>query len=103
MKTGGIFAENGDKFIIDDFHHLLGRGQGGHHLLADGLFANVLDQFLDNIEVNVGLKQRYTNLAERLADIFFGDGALAAQIFEGALQFLERFSNIDSLSLAVDR
>ena len=48
----------------------------------------MLDQLLHHVQVDVGLKQRHANLAQRLADVLFRQRALAAQILEGALQFV---------------
>ena len=48
---------------------------------------DVVDQLLDHVQVDVGFEQGHANLAQSLPDIFFGDGALAAEILEGPLEF----------------
>ena len=52
------------------------------------LVANVVDQFLDDLEVDVGLEQRQADFAQRFADVLFGQLALAAEILECTLQFV---------------
>ena len=42
-------------------------------------------EFLDDLEVDVGFKQRQANLAQGLLNVFFGERALAAQVLECAL------------------
>ena len=75
-----------DQFVADDLHHLLGRRQRGHDLLAHRLLADVVDQVLDDLEVDVGLQQRQADLAQRLVDVLLGQLALPAEILERALQ-----------------
>ena len=68
---------------LDD---LLAGRKRGQHLLADGLVLDVVDELLDNFEVDVGLKQRQADLAQRLLHVFFVEGGLAAQGLERALK-----------------
>ncbi len=77
-----------DQLVAHDLDDLLGGRKRGQHFGADGLGANVLDQVVDDVEVDVGFKQRHANLAQRFGDVLFGERALAAQILEGALQFI---------------
>jgi hypothetical protein len=77
-----------DEFIANNLDDLLGRRKRGHHGLADGLFADVLDQLLDDAQVDVGFKQGNADFAQRLADIFLGNCALAAKGLEGTLQLI---------------
>ena len=49
--------EQFDEFVANDLDDLLGRRERGHDFLADGFVANVVDQFLDDLEVDIGLKQ----------------------------------------------
>ena len=87
FESSRIGTQHRDQFIANNLDYLLRGRKGGEHLLTQSLDANVLDELLDDVQVDVGFKQRNANLFERLADIFFGDGALAAQIFKGALKF----------------
>ncbi len=43
---------------------------------------------LDDVEVDVGLEEGGADLAEGVGDVFFGDGALAAEGLEGALELV---------------
>src|SRR5271169_5328048 len=86
LELGDVFAEDGDQFVANDLDDLLGRRQRGHHFLAEGLLADVLDEFLDNVEVDVGFEQRQANFFEGVADVLFGQGALPAEVFEGTLE-----------------
>ena len=47
-----------DQFIADNLDDLLARRQRRRHLLADGLGLNVIDELLDDLEIDVGFKQR---------------------------------------------
>ena len=73
---------------MDDFDDLLGGREGGGDLLAKGADADVLDEFGDDGEVDVGLDEGEADLAEGVADVLVGDGALAAEGFEGTLEFV---------------
>ena len=58
-----------------------------HDLLADRLGLNAVDEVFDDLEVDVGFKQRQTNLFQRLGNVLFGEDGLSAKGFEGALEF----------------
>ena len=88
LQLGGVFAENRDQFVAHDLDDLLRRRQRGHHFLAERLLADVLDELFDDVQVDVGFEQRHANFFERLADVFFGKGSLAAQVLERALQLI---------------
>ncbi len=55
--------------------------------MADRLGLNAVDQLFDNFEVDVGLKQRQTNLFHRLGDVLFREDSLSAKRLKGALEF----------------
>ena len=57
------------------------------HFLTDGLGANLVDELLDDLEVDVGLKQGEANFAQRLVDVLLGERGLSAEGLEGALEF----------------
>src|SRR5689334_19937727 len=82
-----VFAEDLDQFVTQDLDDLLAGGERGHDFLADGLGTNVVDEFLDDLEVDVGLEQGEANFAKRLVNILFGQRGLAAEGLESALQF----------------
>jgi len=60
----------------------------GEHFSADALTRICSIRFADHVEVDVGFEQRHANLAQRVGDVLFGKCALAAQGFEGALEFV---------------
>ena len=88
LQFGRVFAQDGDQFVANNLDHLLGGRKRGQHLLAQRLFADVLDQFFDDVEVNVGFEQRHADFFQRFADVFFRQGALSAQILKGTLQLI---------------
>jgi len=55
--------------------------------LIEHIRVKALDQVFDDIEVNVGLEQGDADFAQGLLHVLLGDGALAAEVLEGALQF----------------
>jgi hypothetical protein len=48
----------------------------------------VLDEFLNDVEVNVGFEHGDADLFESLVHVFFAKGSLASEGFEGPLQLL---------------
>ena len=88
LHLGRVFAEDVDQLVANDLDHLLGGRERGHHFLAQRLLADVVDQFLDDLEVDVGFEQRHANFFQRFADVLFGKRALSAQVLECALQFV---------------
>jgi len=46
------------------------------------------DELLDDLVVDVGLEQSEADLAQRLFEVLFGDGAAAAQAPEYALELI---------------
>ena len=48
---------------MDGLHDLLARLQALQHLLAEGALAHLGDELLDDLEVDVSLEQRETDLA----------------------------------------
>ena len=82
-----VFAEDLDQFVAQDLDDLLSGREGGHNFLTDGLGLDVVDQFLDDLEVDVRLKQRHADFAQGFVDVLLGDLGLAAEGLEGALEF----------------
>src|SRR6266568_1492579 len=87
FEAGCVFAEEFDQLIANDLDDLFGGRERSKYFGANGLGANVLDELAGNVEVYVGFEQGYANFAEGFADVFFRERALAAQCFEGPLQF----------------
>jgi len=88
LEAGGVFAEDVDELVVDDFDDLLGGGEGGGDLFAEGAGADVLDEGVDDGEIDVGLEEGEADFAESVGDVLVGDGALAAESFEGTLEFV---------------
>ena len=88
FEARGVFAEDVDQFIVDDLDDLLGGRERGGDLGADGACADVLDEGFDDGEVDVGLEQGEADLAEGFGDVLVGDGAFAAEVLEGPLEFV---------------
>ena len=87
FEAGGVRAEDGDELVVDDLDDLLGGGEGGGDLGAQGLGADVFDEVAGDVEVDVGFEQGDADLAEGFVDVLVGEGALAAEGLEGALEF----------------
>ena len=87
FEAGGVGAEGGDELVADDFDDLLGGGEGGGDFGAEGLGADVFDEVAGDVEVDVGLEEGDADLAEGVVDVLVGEGALAAEGLEGALEF----------------
>ncbi len=49
--------------------------------------ANLGDEIVGDSEIDVAFEQRFANFGEGGVEMLFGQLALAAQIFEGALKF----------------
>ncbi len=65
----GWLAEQIDQFVVDDFDHLLSRGQAVHHLDADGSLFDAPDKIFDDFEVYIGFQQGQAHLAQGRVDI----------------------------------
>ena len=88
LEAGGVAAEDVEELVVDDFDDLLGGGEGGGDLPPMALVADVVDDVGDDGEVDVGLEEGEADLAEGVGDVFVGDGALAAEGLEGALELV---------------
>ena len=87
LHSRRVFAENLDQFVAHDLDDLFAGRESGHNFLTDSLGANLVDELLDDLEVDVGFKQREANFAQRLVDVFFGERGLSAEGLKGALKF----------------
>ncbi len=56
-------------------------------MASEGLGADFFDEVAGYVEVDVGFEQGYADLAESFVDVLVGEGALAAEGLEGALEF----------------
>ncbi len=88
LKRAVSLPRSVDEFVADDLDDLLGGREGGEHFGSDGLDADVLDEVADDVEVDVGFEQGDADFAQGFGDVFFSEGALAAEGLEGALEFV---------------
>jgi hypothetical protein len=87
LEARGVGAEGGDELVADDLDDLLGWRQGCSDCCSEGLGADLLDEIAGDLEVDVGFEQGDADLAQSFVDVLVGEGALAAEGLEGALQF----------------
>ncbi len=76
------------ELVVDDFDDLLGGRERGGDLGAEGFGLDVVDEGVDDGEVDVGLEEGEADLAHGFGDVFVGEGALAAEGLEGALELV---------------
>jgi hypothetical protein len=55
---------------------------------AEGLFADVGDDFVHDADVDVAFEEGFADFGESGVEVLFGELALAAEIFECALEFV---------------
>ena len=82
----GLAAEQGHQLVVEDLDHHLARGDRAEDVLAEGLFLDVVDEGLDDLEVHVGIEQRAADLAQSLGDVLLGQAGLTA---DAADRFVE--------------
>ena len=71
---------------MDDLHDLLPGRQALDHVLAERPRLHPVDELLHDLEVDVGLEQRETDLAHRLRDRLLVQATLLAQVAERGLE-----------------
>ncbi len=74
------------QLLVDDLHDLLAGGEALGQLQAERARLHARDEVLDDLEVDVRLEERETDLAHRLRDGFLVELAAAADLAEGALE-----------------
>lgn len=102
LEAGGVAAEDVDQFVVDDFDDLFGGRERGGNFFADGAGADAFDEVGDDGEVDVGLEEGETDLAEGVGDVLVGDGALAAEGLKGTLEFVAEVFKHTALSLPAE-
>ena len=85
-KTTCGIAEEPEHLVADDADDLLGRCQALEDVLVDRAIAHPIDESLDDLEVDVRLEQRHSNLAQREFDRLLGEADLAPQRAEHILE-----------------
>ena len=84
----GVFAEHRGELVANGLDDLLVGRELQHDFGADGFLADVGEEFVGDADVDVAFEQGFANFGERGVQMLFGELALAAQILEGALEFL---------------
>ncbi len=84
----GFLAEQFAEFVADNFHDLLVGRKLQQNFGANGFGAHVRDEFIGDADVDVAFEQRFANFGEAGVQMLFAELALAAKIFEGALQLV---------------
>ncbi len=88
-KSGlGLLAEQLEQFVADDLEDLLIGRKLQQDFGAQRLGANVGEQFVGDVHVDVAIEQGFANADQRGVQVLFGELALAAQVLEDALEFL---------------
>ena len=79
-------AEHRHHLVAHDAEHGLVRREAPEHVLADRALAHPLQELLHHLEVDVGLEQRETDLAQRNVDVGRRERTAAPEGAEHALQ-----------------
>ena len=87
VQLGMLHPHQLHHLVMDNFHQKLAGRDGGHHLLADGLFLYIVRQLLGYLVTYIGLQQCLPDLLDGFGDIDFSDMPLPLQHLEGAIQF----------------
>ena len=77
-----------DELVVDDLDDLLAGREAFEDLGAERLLADMRDEVLDDLEVDVGLEQGEPDLAHRGVKIGLADAAAAGQVAECLAQSL---------------
>ena len=97
-------AEHRDHLVAHDAEHGLVRGEALEDVLADGALAHALEELLHDLEVDVGLEQGETDLAQRDVDVGGRERTASPEGPEDTLQPLaQRIEHVGPLLLAVTR
>ena len=83
LRAIGVPLHEVDQLLIDDVDDLLARIERAQHLLAERLLLDALDEFVGDVEIDVGFEQGGADLLQAILDVGFGDAALAAHVFHG--------------------
>ena len=82
VELGGRPTHELGELLIDDLDEVLLGSQAGEHFAAQRLAAHLVGEIANHVDVDVGLEQRQTHLADRVLDVLFGDLAVPAQTFD---------------------
>ena len=82
----GVFAEHCGELVADGLDDLLVGRELEHDFATDGFCADVGEEFIGDTDVDVAFEQGFANFCESGVEVLFGELALAAEIFESALE-----------------
>jgi hypothetical protein len=85
MKLCLRAAQKRHEFPMDDLDDLLSGSEAAKDILAYCPFLNAADKVLDNLEVNISLKERKTHLAQSFLYIVFLKDSPASKLLENRL------------------
>jgi hypothetical protein len=78
-------AQKRHKFPVDDLDDLLTGSEAAENFTANGPFLNAADKVLDDLEVDISLKERKAHLAQSFLYIVFLKDAPAPELLENRL------------------
>ncbi len=73
---------------MKNLNDLLARGDTAKHCFAERFLFDARDEIFCDLKIDIGFEQGEPNLPQRIVDVRFGNGAMAAQIFEDFLQLI---------------
>ena len=92
MRTGIEFRFGGphefDEFVMDDLDRLLAGRDALDDSLAETCLADLGDEFIGDLDVDVGVDQGVADVLHGFGDIGFGNGRLAAEFTEDFLKLI---------------
>jgi len=81
-------AEELAQFVANNFDDLLVGRKLEENFGAKSFLADVGDDFVHDADVDVAFEEGFADFGERGVEVLFGELALAAEIFECALEFV---------------
>jgi hypothetical protein len=81
-----LAAEKLHKLLVDYLNNLLSRGEALEDVRGKTLLLDGGHELLDDLEVDIGLKQRQTHFSQCFVYILFRKLALAPKLFENVSQ-----------------
>ena len=83
MKLRLRSAHQRGQLLIDDFDDLLGGHQAFEHLRSHGALGDLVYEFADDLEIDVGFQQRELDRAHAFSDVLFGQRAFVPEFLKG--------------------
>lgn len=83
-----VSAEERGQFVLEDFDDLLTGRDALENLLAEGTLLDLGDEVLGDGEVNVGIEQSQTDLAQGVGNVRLGEPTVTPEVLEGLLKLV---------------